>query len=246
MDGLTMYYEHVLDCLRRINAEERDNIERAAQAMFQQIQAGKVIHCFGPGVHSYIGVEEMFYRKGGLIPIRPYLALNLSANAGARSATLTEGRPEYADIVLSAYGLQEEDLLVIFNAYGFNACAVQSALRAREIGATTIALTSLAYSRQVPTDQPHRHPSGKLLGDVADIVIDIKMAPGETVVPVATAPGKAGGTATLLHSYVINCLVIRVAELCTEAGVVAPIWCVEHPDHNQSILDRFQSQMCHY
>jgi len=246
VDGLTLYYTHVLDCIRQINEEERENIECAARAMFQQIQAGKTIHCFGPGVHSYIGVEEMFYRKGGLIPINPYLAIGLSANVGARMATLTEGQPEYANAVLAYYGLQADDLLIVFNAYGFNACAVQSALRAREIGATTIALTATAYSRQVPAAQPRRHPGGQLLCDIADIVVDIKMAAGETVVPIATAPGKAGGTATILHAYVINCLAIRVAEMCAEARVIAPIWCVEHPDHNQRILAQFQLQMSHF
>ena len=135
----------------------------------------------------------MFYRKGGLIPVNPLLAVGLSANAGARMATMTEGQPEYANAVLEFYGLKAGDLLVIFNAYGFNACAVQGALRAKELNVTVIALTSPAYARQVPPDQKHRHPSKKLLHEIADVVIDIKMAPGETVVPVQNLPGKAGG-----------------------------------------------------
>jgi len=246
MDGLATYYQHVIDCIARIDREERDNVEKAAHLMADQIKAGQVIHCFGPGVHSYMGCEEMFYRKGGLIPVNPLLAVGLSANVGARMATMTEGQPEYANAVLEFYGLKAGDLLVIFNAYGFNACAVQGALRAKELNVTVIALTSPAYARQVPPDQKHRHPSKRLLHEIADVVIDIKMTPGETVVPVQNLPGKAGGTATILHAYVINCLAIRTAELLAAEGRVPPIWCVEVPEHNQKFVAEFGSQMKHY
>ncbi len=246
MDGLSLFYEHVLDCIRRIHEEERDNIDKAAHAMADRIQSGRAIHAYGTGVHSYIGAEEMFYRKGGLIPIRPYLDIALSANVGARLATLLEHQPGHADAVLDYYRLGEADVLVIFNAYGFNACAVQSAIRARELKATTIALTAPDYSKQVPADQKGRHPGGKLLYEVADIVIDIKVAPSETVVPLDNLPGKAGGTATLLHAYVINCLAIRVGEIFASRGQIPPIWCVERPEHNQKFLDQFGPQMTHY
>jgi uncharacterized phosphosugar-binding protein len=246
MDGLSLYHQHVSDCIGRIDREERANIENAAQLMAAQIKAGKVIHCFGPGVHSYMGCEEMFYRKGGLIPVNPLLAVGLSANVGARLSTMTEGQPEYANAVLDYYGLKAGDLLVVFNAYGFNACAVQSALRAKELGVTVVALTSPAYANQVPTDQKNRHPSRKLLHEIADVVLDIKMQPGETVVPVDHLPGRAGGTATILHAYMINCLAIRTAELLAAEGLVPPIWCVETPEHNDRFIAKFGSQMKHY
>ncbi len=246
MDGLSMYYHHVIECISRIDREERANIERAARLMADQIKAGKVIHCYGPGVHSYIGCEEMFYRKGGLIPVNPLLAIGLSANVGARMATMTEGQPEYANAILDYYGLKAGDLLVIFNAYGFNACAVQGALRAKELGVTVIALTSPAYASRVPPEQPHRHPSKRLLHEIADIVLDIKMQPGETVVPIEHLPGRAGAMATILHAYTINCLAIRTAELLAAEGTVPPIWCVEVPEHNQKFIARFGSQMRHY
>ena len=246
MDGLSKYYEHVVECMGRIDKEERADIDKVAHLMADQIKAGKVIHCYGPGVHSYMGCEEMFYRKGGLIPVNPLLAVGLSANVGARLSTMTEGQPEYANAVLDYYGLKAGDLLVIFNAYGFNACAVQGAMRAKELGVTVVALTSPAYAREVPADQKNRHPSKKLLHEMADIVLDIKMQPGETVVPVDHLPGKAGGTATILHAYMINCLAIRTAELLAAEGLVPPIWCVETPEHNEAFIAKFGSQMKHY
>lgn len=246
MDGLAMYRDHVIDCIRRLDGQERASIEQAARIFANQIKAGKVINCYGPGAHSYIGCEEMFYRKGGLIPVNPLLAVSLSLNVGARLATMTEGQPEYANGVLAYYGLKEGDVLVIFNAYGFNACAVQGALRAKELGCTVIALTSPAYAATVPLDQKHRHPSKKLLHEIADIVIDIKMQPGETVVPMAHLPGKAGGTATILHAYAINCLAIRTAALLSAEGMTPPIWCVEVPEHNEKFIAEFGSQMKSY
>jgi uncharacterized phosphosugar-binding protein len=246
MDGLSTYYEHIVAAITRIDREERANIERAARLMADQIKAGKVIHCYGPGVHSYMGCEEMFYRKGGLIPVNPLLATGLSASVGARLATLTEGQPEYSNAVLAYYGLKEGDLLVIFNAYGFNACAVQGALRAKELGVTVIALTSPAHANQVPLDQPNRHPSKRLLHEIADVILDIKMAPGDAVVTIDNCPDKAGAAATILHAYVINCLAIRTAELLAAEGLVPPIDCPSRPDLYDEFIARFGSQIRHY
>ena len=245
MSGLDLYLDHVRERLERVIGEERNNIERAAELVAAKIREGKPVHVFGPGVHSMIGVEEAFYRKGGLIPIVPYLVPGLSAFAGARAATLTEGRPEYAEIVLQQYGLAEGDVLVVFNAYGFNACAVQAAFTAKSVGAKTVAFTSREYANQVPDDQPNRHPTGKRLHEVADVVVDIKMAAGETVVPIDGLPGRAGATATILHAFAWNCVVIRVAKLLRDSGVAPPIWCVEALDFTWEQVERFRPHLRH-
>lgn len=243
--GIEMYLEHVLRGLRRILDEEKDSIERTARLFAGRIAEKRPVHAFGPGVHSMIGTEEMFYRKGGLIPVVPYLVPGLSAFAGAREATLTEGNPEYARAVLQQYNLGPGDVLVIFNAYGFNACAVEAALAAREMGAKTVAFTSRAYAESVMPGSPSQHPSGKRLHEVADVVVDIKVAPGETVVPIADLPGRVGATATIFHAFALNCVVIRTAELLRESGIIPPIWCVEAMDFTWEMVETYRLYLRH-
>jgi len=247
MDGLEQYLAYVKDCLQKVVDLERTNLDAAADAMIERFRSGRVVHIYGPGVHSHIAAEDAFCRKGGLIPVNALLEVGTSAADGARSAHRLEGRASHADACLEKYGIGAGDVLIVANAYGFNAVCVQAAVRARKLGAKVIALTCPAFSRATPSDAPNRHPSGKNLFEVADIVIDNRMDSRETVVPVEGHPNlKVGAVATILHSFIINCLVIRVAEKMTAAGEVPPVIAVSDQAHTDRIRARFASQMRHY
>ena len=122
-----------------------------------------------------------------------------------------------------------------------------AAIRARELGAVVIAITCPAFSRSVPADAANRHPSGRNLYEVADVVIDNHMDPGETVVPVQGHPElKLGAVATILHSFIINCLVIRVAEKMAAEGESPPVVAVSDQEYTDRIRARYASQLRHY
>jgi uncharacterized phosphosugar-binding protein len=247
MDGLIKYLEYVKGCLEKVVELERGNLEAAVDAMISQFRKGKVVHIYGPGVHSQIAAEDAFCRKGGLIPVNALLDDGTSAADGARNAHQREGRPEVADSCLEKYGVGAGDVLIVANAYGFNAVSVQAAVRGKELGARVIALTCPAFSGTVPPDAKNRHPSGKSLFEVADIVIDNQMDGNETIVPIRNHPNvKVGAVATILHSFIINCLVIRVAEKMAAAGEVPPVIAVNDQEHTDRIRAAFISQLRHY
>ena len=205
MDGLAQYLSYVRQCLEEVTELERANLDAAADAMIERFRRGKVVHIYGPGVHSHIAAEDAFCRKGGLIPVNALLDVGTSAADGARKAHRIEGQASHADACLEKYGITAEDVLIVANAYGFNAVCVQAAIRAKELGAEVIALTCPAFSRATGPDAHNRHPSGKNLFEVADIVIDNHMDSRETIVPVPDHPNlKVGAVATILHSFIIN------------------------------------------
>ncbi|HUU30208.1 MAG TPA: sugar isomerase domain-containing protein [archaeon] len=244
MDGLAQYLEYVSACLGKVLENERHVIDSAAEAMLQRFRQGKVVHIYGPGVHSNIAAEDAFCRKGGLIPINALLDISLSAANGMRFAHRLEGQSSHADACLAYYGIGQGDVLIIANAYGFNAVCVQAAIRARELGAKVIAITCPAFSRSVPEAAANRHPTGKNLFEVADMVIDNHMDPQETVIPVKGYPEiKVGAVATILHSFIINCLVIRVAEKMARAGEEPPVVSVSDQARTDRIRACFASQL---
>ena len=247
MDGLTSYVQYVNRCLENVVEKGRSALDAASDAMIARFREGRVVHIYGPGVHSYIAAEDAFCRKGGLIPVNALLDTSLSAANGMRFAHLLEGQSAHADACLAFYGLGEGDVLIVANAYGFNAVCVQAAIRARELGATVIAITCPAFSRSVAPDAKNRHPSGKSLFEVADIVIDNQMDPGETVVEIQGHPKlKVGAVATILHSFIINCLVIRVAEKMAAQGEPPPVVAVGDQEYTDRIRARFAGQLRHY
>ncbi len=247
MNGIEKYLEYVGRCLQEVTTGEAGSLDQAARAMVERFRAGRVVHIYGPGVHSQIAAEDAFCRKGGLIPINALLDFGLSAANGIRFTHHLEGQAAHADACLAQYGLGAGDVLIVANAYGFNAVCVQAVLRARELGVKVIAITCPAYSRAVPAGATNAHPSGKRLFEVADIVIDNHMDPSETTVPVTGHPNlKVGAVATILHSFIINCLVIRVAEIMAAAGEVPPVVAVADQAHTDRIRAAFAPQMRHF
>lgn len=247
MDGLGLYLDYVNSCLAAVVREERDNMDAAADAMIARFRAGRVVQVYGPGVHSQIAAEDAFCRKGGLIPVNAVLDHGLSAANGIRFAHRLEGQTAHADACLEQYGIGAGDVLLLANAYGYNAVCVQAAIRAKELGATVIAITCPAFSRAVGRGATNEHPSGKRLFEAVDIVIDNHMDPHETVVPLSGFPNlKLGAVATILHSFIINCLVIRVAEKMAAAGETPPVIAVDDQAHTDRIRSRFAPQMCHF
>ena len=76
--------------------------------------------------------EEMFYRAGGLVDVRPILFEGLMLHADAPLSTSLERLPGLAVILLDAHGVEAGDVLLVFSNSGRNAVAVELAEAARE------------------------------------------------------------------------------------------------------------------
>ena len=79
---------------------------------------------------------------------------------------------------------------------------------ARERGITSIAVTSVANQRGLPQGHPSRHPSGKDLCDLVDIVVDTKMPLGDAVMAVDGVTEKVGPVSTMVNAYALNSIML--------------------------------------
>ena len=83
------YLSKIYEMLNRIEQQEQEPMEAAAEAAYHSIKNGGLLHVFSTG-HSHMIVEEMFYRSGGLVPINPILSDELMLHTGAITSTQME------------------------------------------------------------------------------------------------------------------------------------------------------------
>jgi len=217
MERVKEYYRKVCGLLERIVDTQLPVIDQAAREIVRRIREDRLIYVIGTGAHSMMMAMEMFKRAGGLSRISPLFPPGLGDFEGHPKTERLQG---YAALVLDYYRVKEGDLLIIANVNGINALTIDTALECRKRGITSVAVTSVAFSRGVAHDIPSRHPSNRNLCDLAEIVIDAGVPPGDALLQfpeIADVPVGPGSTYPMV--FIVNALVVRVVELLLEAGL---------------------------
>ena len=210
-----------------IEATQSDSIQRAAQLMADSIEAERWVHTFGCG-HATIPVEEMYPRIGGFVGFHPMIELPLTfftritGEMGIHQFLFLERAEGYGDAIVKSYTLDPRDTMWIFSHTGINNVNIDVALRAKEQGLKLV-VTGSAEEVGSP-----RHPSGKTLFELADVVIDTKVPGGDAAVPLANHFDKVGPVSTMAFVTVVWMTITTVAEILAARGVKLFI----HPSHN--------------
>lgn len=203
-----------------IESTQQDAMEKVADAIATNVTAGGVLHVFGAG-HSQMLAEEVFYRAGGLVPVDAIFDSGLSVSNGAVKSTLLERLPGYAAAVLGNHEMSGGEPFLIVSNSGVNPVPVEMALEGRARGLLVIALTSVQASSAL---RP-RHPCGQRLYELADIVLDNHVPPGDASVDVPGYPGiKTGAVSTILGAYILNNIMVMAVEKIVATGQEPPIF----------------------
>jgi uncharacterized phosphosugar-binding protein len=110
----------------------------------------------------------------------------------------------------------------IFSHTGINNVNIDVALRAKEAGMKLVVAGSAS---QVGST---RHPSGKTLFELADVVIDTRVPAGDSAVPLENHVDNVGPVSTMAFVAVVWMTITTVAEILADRGVKLYI----HPSHN--------------
>lgn len=223
-DPTLTYLREVTALLERIHDEEFDAIGRAAEALAAQVRDNRLIHIFGPGGHSNLAAQEVFFRAGGLMHVSAILDEGTLLSNGALRSMAIERTPGYGRIVINDAGLGTGDLLVLVNAYGINAALIDAALTAKERGVTVIGVSSRGHADATAPDHPARHPTKANLHDLVDIAIDTKVPIGDAVISIDGVAEPLAAVSTFANAYALNALVLRTVALLAESGVEPPVW----------------------
>lgn len=221
---MTRYLARVVEHLGRLHDEEAEAVRTAAGMVAEQIKADRLVYAYGPGGHSNLGAQEIFFRAGGLMHISAMLDEGTLLSGGALRSMAIERLPGYGAIVIDEYGLGAGDLLILINAYGINAALIDAALEAKRRGVRTIGVTSVRHAAATPSDHPARHPSRRNLHDLVDLVLDSKVEPGDAVIEIEGVEQRVAAVSTIANAYLLNALVAETVRLLARDGVSPPIW----------------------
>jgi len=218
------WIDEAMTVLGRIQNEQHDALEAAAEASAASIGGGGVVHTFGTG-HSRIPVEEMFPRYGSYPGFHPIVELSMTFHTeiaganGQRQAMFIERVPGLADVILANFTLRDTDSIIIFSASGRNAVPVEIALAAKKARLTVIAVTSLAEARSVPAT----HSSGSVLADIADIVVDLCTPLGDAVCDIDGWSQKVGPVSTVANVAIVNTIKVLTAQKLADRNIELPV-----------------------
>lgn len=247
MKLMNVYYKEILSYLEEIMETEVNSMKKAAQAIANEIKRDKIFYVYGPGGHSNLASQEIFFRAGGLMHVSAILDEGTLLSSGALRSMAIERIPGYGRVVLDDYNLKKGDLLIIVNAYGINAATIDAALYAKEMGLKTIGISSFEHAINTPDDHPARHPSKKNLQEIVDIAIDSKIKIGDAVVEIDGLVQKVGAVSTFTNAFILNNITIEATRILAEQHIHPPIWksgnATGGDEWNNQFISRFKGKI---
>jgi uncharacterized phosphosugar-binding protein len=212
------YFERCRE-LSRIVENQLPEIQRAADWFAQSILAGRMVQVFGSG-HSRIMVEEMWPRYGSFPGFNPIVELSLSfhnlvvgAN-GQRQAMFLENVSGLAERILRNFALRPNDSALVISSSGCNLVPIEVAAGFQKRGLKVVAIVSRCHADASPS----KHPEGKKLQDIADIVLDTGAPIGDAMVTIPGLDTAVSPGSTIGGCMLVNAIKAEVAARLTAAG----------------------------
>jgi len=227
---------------------DHHGLDAAITIFADALAAGGVIQAFGTG-HSAAFAMEIAGRAGGFIPTHA-IKLDDLVTFGLKPVTsLVGGELErdysVADQLYGLYDIRHQDAFIIASNSGANGSTVGMALRAKAEGHPVIAVTSLEHSRGVVS----KHPSGKRLFEVADVVLD-NLAPYGDAVLEPFAGVAMGAISSITAAYLAQLLTVGTAAKLHAAGIDPPMYISANipggDEHNHVLEDQFGARIHPY
>lgn len=238
------YIAVVTEVIGRLTTSQTENVRAAAEVVADALAAGSVVQAFGTG-HSSALAMEIAGRAGGLVPTN-MLSLRdgiiFGGDAPADLDPFVERDPAIAHRIYELAPVEPGDPFVIASNSGANGSTVEMALLARSRGHAVIAFTSLAHSREMAS----RHPSGKRLFEVADVVIDNCAPFGDAALSLPDA-GTVCAVSSVTAAIAAQMMTADVVGLLLARGVEPPVYLSSNipggDEHNQRLEARYAGRI---
>lgn len=221
------FYVEMKKVLDKIEQTQGDTIDQCAKIIGDSLVNNGLCHILDTGhMLMYEGVG----RTGGMMAMRP-IRINFEVNNPTRKRLISgkenvyydgiEGFPEF---ILGKANVAKGDVLIIGSVSGFNNMPVELAIKAKEMGVKTIAITSTAYSSELTS----KHKSGKRLFEVCDYVLDNCGIFGDAMVDVEELGKKVGPSSGIAASYLMWALQTTIVEYLISIGKEPSVYISNH------------------
>ena len=237
------YWKEVNAVVEQVMTTQAEAIEKAAKLVADSIAQDGMLYVFGCG-HSHMIGEDLFYRAGGTAAVCAMLDSDLMLHTGAAKSSVYEKMPGLAQPVFERYGLTNKDVLLVVSTSGINSVPVEMAMCAKEQGIPVIAIVSGAYAQDTS-----RHPSGKKLHDVADVVLDNGVCHGDAAVKIGDSGMRVGPISTISSCLIAQSIVVQADEYMWQNGVRPPVYVSGNipggMEQNQGLIRKYMPRNKH-
>ncbi|MET0932523.1 MAG: SIS domain-containing protein [Mycetocola sp.] len=219
--------------------------DEAIDLIVASLDDGGVLQAFGTG-HSQAFAMEIAGRAGGLIPTNNLalrdVVLHGSRNVSDLGGSSLERDPSVVDELFSVSPINPADVFLIASNSGVNGSIVGVALRAKELGHKVIGVTSIEHTTAV---EP-KHPSGKRLSEIADVVIDNRAPFGDTTLSLPGDVG-VGAISSITSAFIAQLLTIEVSRRISDRGAVPPLYISANipggDEHNTALENLYRDRI---
>jgi uncharacterized phosphosugar-binding protein len=229
----------------RVGTGQREEKHHAAELLTEAVRNGGVIQAFGCG-HSEALAMEIAGRAGGLVPTNRIALRDIVLYGGdpleALADPAVERRIDIAHRLYELAPVKPDDAFVIASNSGVNGAVVEMALLVKERGHGLIAITSAEHSAGVDA----RHPSGRKLGDIADVVLDNGAPYGDAALQLPGG-GAVGAVSSITAALLAQQLITDVVANLIAAGITPPVYLSDNvpggKEHNAEIEARYAGRI---
>ncbi|BCY05365.1 sugar isomerase domain-containing protein [Actinoplanes sp. L3-i22] len=239
------YLQQIRAVVDRVGTGQADQKRRAADLLTTTIRNGGVIQAFGCG-HSEAFAMEIAGRAGGLVPTNRIALRDVVLYGGDPLDVLADPMVErdttIAHRLYELAPIKPDDAFMIASNSGINGAVVEMALLVKERGHALIAVTSARHSAGVAS----RHPSGRKLSELADVVLDNGAPYGDAVLPLPGG-GAVGAVSSITAALLAQQLVTEVVANLIAAGVTPPVYLSDNvpggKEHNAELEARYAGRI---
>ena len=235
---ITDYLQNCLPHINKVLSQQRQ-AEQVVERMVKTIRDDGIIFAFGTG-HSHMIPMEMFGRAGGLANVCAMLDESVLNGGGARRSSRMEKLPGLADVIWQSTPPAPKDMLFIVSNSGRNAAIVEMALKAKEEGVFSVAITSMEQSKA----NVSLHPSGQKLYQLVDVALDNGAPDGDALMKYGD--DVTGPLSTLTGVILIQSLICECVRLCHERNIPVPLFQsqnTERKTNNEALFDHYASRI---
>lgn len=239
-------YLQVLDpIMARVAEQANGPVQDAAELIAAAVRADGVLQAFGSG-HSEALAMELAGRAGGLVPSNRIALRDVVVHGGEPPEVLERGilerDPGIAARLYELAAPHAADVFVIASNSGVNGSIVEMAQIVKQHGHPLIAVTSLEHTQGVAS----RHPSGRKLVDLADVVLDNGAPYGDAVLDLPDG-GAVCAVSSITAALLAQLVTAEVVRRLLEAGERPPVYLSanipEGDEHNHALEERYAGRI---
>ena len=231
--NMDLFYEEMMKVVDVLEGKEMDNIRKASEVCADTIAQGCVVHVFGSG-HSVGFGMELAGRPGSLVPFHTIVTSDFVLHGKVSLAefkdpdNIFERRADIADRLYDLYDIRPQDSFIIISNSGINGVVIDFAIKAKQEGHKVIVVTSWQHT----SAEASRHPSGKKLYEMGDVVIDNCGPQGDALIETGKIE-KICSISSITGAFIAQSITTETCRLLSERGVELPLLLSEDSEENR-------------